>query len=79
MAASSPSEGDPEFPTWKIGFDQGFQDGQVAMRGRIIDLVTEAYVDPKRGPERGTPEAEVYLGLLRRIGKELDFKVPPLP
>lgn len=74
MGASSPSEGDKDFPVWKVGFDQGFRDGEVAMRGRIIDLVTNAYADPDKGPARNTPEAEVYLNLLRRIGSELGFE-----
>lgn len=76
MSSESPVQGDPDFPVWQVGYNTGFQDGQVGMRGRIIDFVTDAYVDPNKGPARGTPEADVYLNLLRRIGKELGFEVP---
>lgn len=75
MAASSPVEGDPEFKTWKVGYDQGMRDGEVKMRGKVVDFVTARYVDTEKGPERGTPEAAVYLDLLRAIGKELGFEV----
>jgi hypothetical protein len=76
MASSAPVKGDPEFNTWKIGYDQGMRDGEVAMRGKIIDFVTNRYIDTDKGPERGSPEAEAHLDLLRGIGKELNFEVP---
>lgn len=71
MAKSAPSEGDPEFGVWQLGYRQGKRDGEVDMRGRAIQFVTDRYTDIDNGPERGSPEGKMMLELLHDLGKML--------